>query len=145
MPSSSCWLGRRAEAPAAVAARAPVPARDPDGAVVVTASDRSTNAAVEAALGCLYREAMNKSELIDLERAYAAEGLEDEIALLRVRLKAAAREHPEKLELLLRGVGMLVRAVTAQYRLSPKARKDMAENVEAVLKSLDEELGAGTW
>ena len=91
----------------------------------------------------LYGSALTNSELIDLERAYEMEGLEDEIALLRVRLKTALDEHPENLELLIRGVGMLVRAVTAQYRLSPKARKDLAENVEAVLKSLDAQLVDG--
>ncbi len=111
----------------------------------MTASDSGTKAAVQAALGNFYADGMTNSELMDLKRAHEAEGLKDEIALLRVRLKAAAHEHPENLELLLRGVGMLVRAVTAQYRLSPKARKDLAQNVEAVLKSLDEELVAGSW
>lgn len=84
------------------------------------------------------RESM--SEKLQLENARQVEGLADEIAMLRVRLKTAVEKHPEDLRLLSVGIGMLVKAVAAQYRLSPKAKKDLAESITAVLNSLGDQL-----
>ncbi len=87
-----------------------------------------------------YHQALTEAEQIELERAQESEGLEDEIALLRVRLKTAVEERPDDLKLLVQGIGMLVKAVAAQYRLSPKARKDLADNFAAALNSLGDQL-----
>src|SRR3990172_2466671 len=72
--------------------------------------------------------------------AQQVEGLDDEIALLRVRLKRAVEERPEDMQLLVRGVDLLVKAVAARYRLSPKARRDLADNLAATLNSLGDQL-----
>jgi hypothetical protein len=76
----------------------------------------------------------------DYDQALAMEGLEEEIAILRVKVKEATGQHPDDLRLLTHGVQALVRAVAAQYRLSPKARKDLAENLAAALTSLGDQL-----
>jgi Ni,Fe-hydrogenase maturation factor len=64
------------------------------------------------------------------------EGLDEEIALLRVKLGQALAQHPENTELLLKGVGMLVRAVATKYRLSPRARENLTEAITQVLKEV---------
>lgn len=87
-----------------------------------------------------YAESLTDAERESLKSARKLEGLEEEIALLRVRLLTALRKHPEDLQLLLAGVGMLVRAVATQYRLSPKASKDLAERMAATLNSLGDQL-----
>lgn len=87
-----------------------------------------------------YRQALDQAERLDLEDAQEMEGLDDEIALLRVRLKRAVDEHPEDVQLLVKGLDMLVRAVGARYRLSPKSRKDLADNLAATLNSLGDQL-----
>ncbi len=87
-----------------------------------------------------YGGAMTEAERLELSAAYEIEGLEHEIAALRVRLKTAIGEHPEDLALMAQGVGMLVKAVSAQYRLSPKARKDLAASIAAVLDSVGDQL-----
>jgi len=87
-----------------------------------------------------YRQALDQAERLDLERAQEIEGLDDEIALMRVRLKRAVEEHPEDVQLLVKGLDILVRAVGARYRLSPKSRKDLAENLAATLNSLGDQL-----
>jgi hypothetical protein len=83
---------------------------------------------------------MTEAERLQLSEAADVEGLGDEIAVLRVRLKTALGERPEDLKLLVRGVEILVRAVATQYRLSPKARQDLAENFAAALNSLGDQL-----
>ncbi len=87
-----------------------------------------------------YRRALTEAEQLELDGARELEGLEEEIAVLRVRLQTALQEKPEDLELLTKGVEVLVKAVGAQYRLSPRARKDLADNVAAVLNSLGDQL-----
>ena len=42
------------------------------------------------------------------------------------------------MQLLVKGLGILVRAVGARYRLSPKSSKDLAENLAAVLNMGDQ-------
>jgi len=73
-----------------------------------------------------YHDGLSKAERVDLERAAEVENLDEEIAVLRVRLKTALKERPEDYALLVRGIGMLTRAVATQYRLSPRASKDLA-------------------
>ena len=87
-----------------------------------------------------YRQSLDRAERLDLEQAQEIEGLDDEIALMRVRLKRAVEEHPEDVQLLVKGLDILVRAVGARYRLSPKSRKDLAENLAAALNSLGDQL-----
>ncbi len=83
---------------------------------------------------------MTEAERIKLAEAQGIEGLADEIAVLRVRLFTAIQDKPADLKLLVHGVEILTRAVAAQYRLSPKARKDLADNFAAVLNSLADQL-----
>jgi hypothetical protein len=83
---------------------------------------------------------MERSEQELLNEAMAIEGLEQEIALLRVRLKAAFEEEKPDLRLLTKVMNTLVRAVATQYRLSPKARQDLADNLSAILNSLGDQL-----
>ncbi|MDO8613336.1 MAG: hypothetical protein Q7R32_11025 [Dehalococcoidia bacterium] len=87
-----------------------------------------------------YGQALGQAERLDLEQAQEIEGLDDEIALMRVRLKRAVVKHPEDVQLVVKGLDILVRAVGARYRLSPKSRKDLAENLAAALNSLGDQL-----
>lgn len=87
-----------------------------------------------------YQHALDRAERADLKRAEKIEGLDDEIAVMRVKLKRAMEEHPEDLPLLVKGLGMLVRAVGTRYRLSPKSRRDLADNLVAVLNSVGDQL-----
>jgi hypothetical protein len=94
----------------------------------------------QAAARNFYRQALDEAELLDLERAQEMEGLDDEIAMMRVRLKRAVEEHPQDVQLLVKGLDILVRAVGARYRLSPKSRRELADNLAATLNSLGEQL-----
>ena len=42
-----------------------------------------------------YHDGLSKAERVDLERAAEVENLDEEIAVLRVRLKTALKERPE--------------------------------------------------
>lgn len=83
-----------------------------------------------------YSRALSKAERALLPQAKELEGLDEEIALLRVKLRQALSEHPEDTELLIKGIGMLVKAVSAKYRLSKKAEDDLYHSILGVLKGI---------
>ena len=87
-----------------------------------------------------YADSLTEAERELLPIARKMEGLTEEIAVLRVRLNTAVKENPEDFPLLMAGVGMLVRAVATQYRLSPKAAKELADRMTAVLNSLGDQI-----
>ena len=72
-----------------------------------------------------YGRALSEAERVLLPQAREVQGLEQEIALLRV-----------KLPLMLRGVELLVRAVSAEYRLSCKSQDNLAAAIDGVLKEI---------
>jgi len=86
------------------------------------------------------RKAATAAEAIELDEAGEIEGLADEIALLTVRLRAAANNDDADLALICKGAEMLVKAVGMQYRLSPRATKDLAQRFAAVLNAVGDQI-----
>ena len=86
--------------------------------------------------GDFYEEALSQAERVRLSQAKQIQGLDEEIALLRVRLNRLAEEQPENLELLIKGIGMLVRAVSTKYRLSNKSEEDLYQSLLGVLRGV---------
>jgi len=86
------------------------------------------------------RAAKNEAEAIEISEAAEVEGLEEEIAVLRVQLRAALNEEKRDFPMILKGVEVLMKAVGTQYRLSPRARKDLADNFAAVLNSFGDQI-----
>ncbi len=90
--------------------------------------------------------ALSKAERLDLSRAGSVEGLADEIALLRAQLKRAVEASPsgakarKDLKVVTGGLETLLRAVSTEYRLSPRGRGDLADNLARVLGSLGDQL-----
>ena len=71
------------------------------------------------------------------------EGIDGEIALLRIRLRRLAGEKPDEFALLLRGIGMLAKALSFKYKLSSgsteELEKEMLSTVEGLLQAIAEE------
>jgi len=83
-----------------------------------------------------YEQALSEAERILIPEAREMEGLDDEIALLRVKLSTALAEQPDNMPLMMRGVELLVKAVAAKYRLSKKSQDNLAEAIDGVLKEI---------
>jgi hypothetical protein len=83
-----------------------------------------------------YEEALSEAERLDLPEARQMEGLDEEIAVMRVRLKRVLEERPEDVQLIAKGLALLVKAVAAKYRLSPKARKDLSDSIAGVVEGI---------
>ena len=81
-----------------------------------------------------YQESLSEAER--WERARQMEGLDEEVALLRVRLKETLEERPQDMQLIAKGVDLLVKAVAAKYRLSPKAQRELSDSIAGVVRGI---------
>jgi len=75
-----------------------------------------------------------------LLRAMRVDGINEEIGVLRLRLKQITNEQPELVAEMLRAAELLVRAVAARYRMSPKSRDEFADAVTDVLTRLGQQV-----
>ncbi len=83
-----------------------------------------------------YGSALNEAERVALQHAENIEGLDDEIAVLRVKLRTALNKNKQNLPLMLRGIDLLVKAVSARYRLSKKAEADLSDSLAGVVRGV---------
>ncbi len=81
-----------------------------------------------------YDSAVPEGDKVALAVAREVQGLDQEIAVLRLRLRRALEEHPENMTLMLKGVEMLVKALSASYRLSKDAKAELSESVRATIE-----------
>ena len=77
----------------------------------------------------------------ELAAARKVEGLDEEVALLRVLIRDALEQHPDDVKLLHSGLRLLVQSLLAQHRLSPKQADNLGEAVANVLEEFGEALG----
>ena len=77
-----------------------------------------------------YRSVVDQAELTS---ALEIEGIDEELAILRIQLKKLLKERPEDLPLLLKGLELLARTVSARYRMSPKSTEAFAQSLSETL------------
>jgi len=70
-----------------------------------------------------------------IDEAVDVVGLDDEIAALRVRLREMLNEEEPDMPAVLKALEVLTKAVAAQYRMSPRSKKELSDNLAAVLNS----------
>ena len=84
-----------------------------------------------------YDSAVPEGDRVALAVAREVEGLDQEIAVLRLRLRRALEDHPENMTLMMKGVELLVKALAASYRLSKDGRAELSASIEAMLSEYD--------
>lgn len=98
---------------------------------------------VPAAPESFYAEALSAAERLRVPRARGDQSVDDEIALLRLRLLRHMRDNPEDMALVLKGVRMVVQAAAVRYRMSPKASDDLGQSIAEVVNKIGGALGIG--
>jgi hypothetical protein len=87
-----------------------------------------------------YSNALDAAERAGLPEALQVDGIDEEIAVLRLRLRRAIEEHPDDLPLMFRGIDLLARVVAARYRLSRGSKEEIEAQVAASLRELTGDL-----
>lgn len=85
-----------------------------------------------------YHDALNEAERRSLAEAEKVEGFEQEIAMLRLRLKTLIDERPEDVQLMLRGMEVLRRLVVSRYGLSRQDEQEMTPYIEETMRRIRE-------
>ncbi|MFA5378252.1 MAG: hypothetical protein WC455_21035 [Dehalococcoidia bacterium] len=83
-----------------------------------------------------YAKTLTEAEKVDLETAADITGLDDEIALLRVKIKHALERDPDNLDILLDASTTLARLVKLRYGLTEKDSHSIQDNIVKVLTEL---------
>jgi len=89
-----------------------------------------------------YARVLDEAERLDLELAAGVNGIDDEIALLRVELKKAITGGDiRNLKLLVKATNALERLIRTRYQITREQRKGLKEAITNVLKDIAIPLG----
>jgi hypothetical protein len=97
----------------------------------------------ERSQGGFYARALTAAEQLDMGDACQLEGVDDEIALLRVRLRALVAESPERIDLQLDMANAIARLVRTRYQMSSDQKKSLKTAIARVLEEIAVPLGIG--
>lgn len=90
-----------------------------------------------------YNCALNEAERVGLEEAFNVEGLDDEIALLRVKLRALLEAQPERTDLHFEAANVIARLVKTRYQITREEKKSLREAIQKVLSEIALPMGVG--
>ena len=86
---------------------------------------------------------MSEAEKVELEEASLIEGIDQEIAFLRMKLKELAEREPDRVDLHLEAANTIARLVRTRYQISKEQKKSLKEAVHKVLTDVAVPLGIG--
>jgi hypothetical protein len=84
---------------------------------------------------------LDEAERMELQVALEVQGLDEEIALLRWKLRSLLEKEPENIKLLLQAANTLARLVKSRYNLSRDEDATLKDTILKVLKELALPLG----
>ncbi len=90
-----------------------------------------------------YSKVLDEAERLDFEMATGVEGIDGEIALLRVKIKSLLERDPENFKLIMQATNTLARLVRTRYNISKEDRKGLKEAIGNVLRDVALPLGIG--
>jgi hypothetical protein len=88
-----------------------------------------------------YTRALDEAEGLDFELAQDVDGIDDEIALLRLKIKSLLENDPDNIRLITEATDALSRLVVARYKIGASHKKALVNAIGGVLKNLAVPLG----
>ena len=88
-----------------------------------------------------YGQALNETERLELEEAGGVEGIDEEIAVLRVKLRELIVTAPEKFDLHLKLATTIARLVSTRYTITKEQKKSLKDAITRVLTEIAVPLG----
>jgi hypothetical protein len=83
-----------------------------------------------------YVQALTEAERLALPEAMQVEGVDQEIALLRLRLRTAIEASPPDLPLMFKGIELLAKVVATRYGLGKTGREEVQEALVSAFTEL---------
>lgn len=88
-----------------------------------------------------YENVLDEAERLDFAAVRGEESVDDEIALLRVKIKDIVENSPDNTRLLLQALDILIKLVKARYSMNKEQKKSLGEEVRKVVLGLGLPLG----
>ncbi len=92
--------------------------------------------------GC-YSKVLDEAGQLDFELASGVEGIDDEIALLRVKIKSLITHDPDNIKLIMQATNTLAGLVKTRYSITKEDKKGLKEAMLNVFKDIALPLGIG--
>lgn len=89
----------------------------------------------------IYAKVLSEAEKVELEEARAAQGLDDEIALIRLKICHLLEKQPDNAELLLKLSIGLSKLLRTRYELTPAQGKSVTQAIGNVVREIAIPLG----
>jgi hypothetical protein len=88
-----------------------------------------------------YAKALDAAGKLDFETAAGVEGIDEEIALLRMTIKSILEKDPENIRLIMQATNTLADLVKTRYRITKEQRQGLKEAIGNVLRDVAIPLG----
>jgi uncharacterized protein YjcR len=90
-----------------------------------------------------YSRALTEAEKIELEEAGYVEGIDQEIALLRIKLRELVENEPDRIDLHFEAANTIARLVKTRYQITKEQKRSLKEAIAKVLTEVAVPLGIG--
>ena len=90
-----------------------------------------------------YSRALDEAEKLEFEEASQVEGIDDEIALLRLKLRELVEHEPDRIDLHFQAANTIARLVRTRYQISKEQKRSLKEAIAKVLTEVAAPLGIG--
>ena len=90
-----------------------------------------------------YSKALDDAEKLEFETASGVDGIDQEIALLRVEIKAILQDNPKNIKDIVAATNALDKLVKTRYHITKEQRKGLKEAMGNVIKEIALPLGLG--
>jgi len=88
-----------------------------------------------------YSKVLDEAEQLDFMLATGVEGIDDEIALLRVKIKSILSKDPENIKLIMQATNTLAKLIKTRYNITKEQKKGLKEAIGNVLRDIAIPLG----
>jgi hypothetical protein len=88
-----------------------------------------------------YSRVLTKSQQLQMEQAREVEGIDEEIAVVRVKLQSLMRDCPDRIDLQLAALSMIARLVRTRFLISGGKKNSFKEAITKVMDELAIPLG----
>ncbi len=88
-----------------------------------------------------YEQALKEAEKLELQEALGIDGIDQEIALLRIKLRELIVSQPDRIDLHLEAASTIARLVRTRYLITKEQKKSLKEAITKVITEIAVPLG----
>ena len=90
-----------------------------------------------------YSRALTEAEQLEMEEAIYVDGIDQEIALLRIKLRELIENSPDRIDLHMEAANTIARLIRTRYQISKEQKQSLKEAIQKVLTDVAVPLGIG--